>query len=80
MTDIVELATLAPDFTSNPNPHYAALHARGPVHRVRLSDGQEVWLIVGHDESRAALADPRFVALTNHLRNIFRTMPEATAP
>ncbi|MFI8993602.1 cytochrome P450 [Streptomyces sp. NPDC053542] len=59
MTDIVELDRLGQDFTSNPYPHYAALHARGPVHRVRLSDGQEVWLVVGHDEARAALADPR---------------------
>ncbi|MEU7487367.1 cytochrome P450 [Streptomyces sp. NPDC042319] len=59
MTDIVELDTLVPDFNSDPHPHYAALRDRGPVHRVRLSDGQEVWLVVGHDEARAALMDPR---------------------
>ncbi|MFI9028459.1 cytochrome P450 [Streptomyces sp. NPDC053560] len=59
MTDIVELGTLVPDFNSDPHPHYAALRDRGPVHRVRLSDGQEVWLVVGHDEARAALMDPR---------------------
>jgi NitT/TauT family transport system ATP-binding protein len=27
-----------------------------------------------------SMADPRFVALTNHLRNIFRTMPGASTP
>ncbi|GAA0461069.1 cytochrome P450 [Streptomyces olivaceiscleroticus] len=59
MTDTVELTALVPDFNSDPYPHYAALRDRGPVHRVRLPDGREVWLIVGHDEGRAALVDPR---------------------
>lgn len=59
MTDIVELTELIPDFTRDPYPHYAALRGRGPVHRVRLPDGREVWLVVGYDEARAALADPR---------------------
>ncbi|MFC6066811.1 cytochrome P450 family protein [Streptomyces ochraceiscleroticus] len=59
MTDIVELTALGPDFTSDPYPYYAALRVRGPVHRVRLPDGREVWLVVGYDEARAALADPR---------------------
>ncbi|POX36160.1 cytochrome P450 [Streptomyces sp. Ru73] len=59
MTDIVELTALGADFTSDPYPHYAALRDRGPVHRTRLPDGREVWLVVGHEEARAALADPR---------------------
>ncbi|WP_406341743.1 cytochrome P450 [Streptomyces sp. NBC_00648] len=48
------------DFTANPYPYYAKLRAEGPVHRVRTHESDEVWLIVGHDEARAALADPRF--------------------
>ncbi|MFI1171473.1 cytochrome P450 [Streptomyces melanogenes] len=48
------------DFTANPYPYYAKLRAEGPVHRVRTHETDEVWLIVGHDEARAALADARF--------------------
>lgn len=29
------------------------------MHQVRLPDGREAWLVVGHDAARAALADPR---------------------
>lgn len=59
MKEVVELAALVPDFTSDPYPHYAALREQGPVHRVRLPEGREVWLVVGHEEVRAALTDPR---------------------
>ncbi|MGI5471593.1 cytochrome P450 family protein [Streptomyces sp. CA-132043] len=59
MTDIVELSALEPDFNTNPYPHYAELRAKGPVHQVRLPDGRDVWMVVGHDEARAALVDPR---------------------
>ncbi|MFG2145484.1 cytochrome P450 [Streptomyces sp. NPDC048696] len=47
------------DFTANPYPYYAKLRAEGPVHRVRTHEADEVWLVVGHEEARAALADPR---------------------
>ncbi len=32
---------------------------RGPVHAVTLADGHDGWLVVGYDEARAALNDPR---------------------
>ncbi|MFD9792260.1 cytochrome P450 [Streptomyces sp. NPDC059070] len=48
------------DFTANPYPYYAKLRAEGPVHRVRTHEMDEVWLIVGYEEARAALADGRF--------------------
>ncbi|MEV6547092.1 cytochrome P450 [Streptomyces sp. NPDC051597] len=48
------------DFTAHPYPYYAKLRAEGPVHRVRTREMDEVWLIVGHEEARAALADGRF--------------------
>ncbi|MBD0748040.1 cytochrome P450 [Streptomyces sp. CBMA152] len=47
------------DFTANPYPYYAKLRAEGPVHRVRTHESDEVWLVVGHEQARAALADPR---------------------
>ncbi|MEU1890180.1 cytochrome P450 family protein [Streptomyces pristinaespiralis] len=55
----VDLDQYGPDFTANPYPYYARLRESGPVHRVRGADGGEFWLIVGHEEARAALGDPR---------------------
>ncbi|HEX2297740.1 MAG TPA: cytochrome P450 [Pseudonocardiaceae bacterium] len=59
MPDIVDLGALGEDFTRDPYPFYAKLRAQGPVHRVRLPEGPEAWLVVGHDAARAALSDPR---------------------
>ncbi|WP_079063946.1 cytochrome P450 family protein [Streptomyces sp. NRRL F-4489] len=56
---VVDLGSYGPDFVADPYPYYAALRARGPVHRVRTPFGQEAWLIVGHEAVRTALADPR---------------------
>ncbi|MFJ3952463.1 cytochrome P450 [Streptomyces libani] len=55
----VDLAALGEDFVRDPYEVYARLRARGPVHRVRLPEGTAVWLVVGYDEVRAALSDPR---------------------
>ncbi|MFB7497265.1 cytochrome P450 [Streptomyces sp. NPDC056161] len=57
-SDLVDLADLGQDFTHDPYPVYAALRARGPVHRVRMPEGAEAWLVVGHEAGRAVLADP----------------------
>src|SRR5947208_449506 len=43
----------------NPYPLFAAVRGRGPVHKVTLADGHDAWLIVGHDEAKAALNDAR---------------------
>ncbi|MFB7916470.1 cytochrome P450 [Streptomyces sp. NPDC056061] len=48
------------EFTANPYPYYARLRARGPVHTIRTDEFERIWLVVGYDEGRAALADPRF--------------------
>ncbi len=55
----VDLAAMGDEFTRDPYRVYAELRARGPVHRVRMPEGVESWLVVGHDEIRAALNDPR---------------------
>ena len=63
MGEAIDLGEYA-GFTADPYPVYEELRARGPVHRVRLpkpADDGEAWLIVGHEEARAALADPRLV-------------------
>ncbi|MFI1717474.1 cytochrome P450 [Streptomyces litmocidini] len=56
---VIELGEYGADFTANPYPYYAKLREAGPVHEVRMPDGFQFWLIVGHEEGRAALADPR---------------------
>ncbi|WP_406375023.1 cytochrome P450 [Streptomyces sp. NBC_00647] len=59
---MIDLGEYGARFTENPHPVYAELRALGPVHRVRLPspDAQhETWLVVGYEEARAALADPR---------------------
>ncbi|MFJ8751913.1 cytochrome P450 [Streptomyces sp. NPDC102441] len=50
----------AADFSANPYPYYAKLRAEGPAHPVRTDEFERVWMIVGYEEARAALADQRF--------------------
>ena len=56
---VIELGEYGADFTANPYPYYAKLRESGPVHEVRMPDGFQFWLVVGHEEGRAAFADPR---------------------
>ena len=44
---------------NDPFPLFAQVRADGPVHEVRLADGHPAWLVVGYDEARALLNDPR---------------------
>lgn len=62
MTTVIELAEFGDGFRDDPHPVYARLRELGPVHRVRLpppDEDYETWLVVGHEEARSALADPR---------------------
>src|SRR4051794_40573948 len=43
----------------NPFPTYSEVREHGPVHQVTLADGHGAWLVVGYDEARRALNDPR---------------------
>ncbi|NBE51839.1 cytochrome P450 family protein [Streptomyces boluensis] len=54
-----ELAAWTGDFGIDPYPAFRALRERGPVHHVRFPTGDTAWMILGHEEARAALADPR---------------------
>lgn len=58
---MIDLGEYGTRFTEDPYPVYAELRERGPVHRVRTPSpgGFECWLVVGYEEARAALADPR---------------------
>ena len=48
-----------PTVRDDPFPLFADMQAEGPVHRVRLADGHEAWLVVDHDAARHALGDAR---------------------
>lgn len=61
-----ELAPEGHDLATDPYPVYAALRAKGPVHRVLVPDSGECWLVVTRDAARAALTDPR---LRNDIRH-----------
>ncbi|MGW6267719.1 cytochrome P450 family protein [Streptomyces sp. NPDC055060] len=62
----VQLADLTADFIGDPYSAFTALRPRGPVHHVRFPTGDESWLVIGHEEVRAAFADPR---LRNDVRH-----------
>ncbi|MFB8001599.1 cytochrome P450 [Nocardia sp. NPDC056000] len=46
-------------FFADPHEHYRRWREAGPVHRVDFGDGLDRWLILGYEQGRAALADPR---------------------
>ncbi|WP_369019965.1 cytochrome P450 [Streptomyces californicus] len=57
---LTDLAAFGEQFTRDPYPVYAALREKGPVHRVRIPEGADAWLVVGHELGRTLLADQRF--------------------
>ncbi|MEV8632928.1 cytochrome P450, partial [Streptosporangium sp. NPDC051023] len=46
----------------HPPPGYAKLREHGPLARVTLAGGRPAWLVTGHAETRALLADSRISA------------------
>ncbi|WP_165989806.1 cytochrome P450 [Streptomyces sp. YIM 98790] len=55
---VVDLKQLGPDFLRDPYPVYARLRAEAPVHPVLDPDGEELWLVVGHEACRTAFTHP----------------------
>src|SRR5437879_3559552 len=59
MTDTIPDLSLTRTCPFDPPDGAAELRERGPVAPVRLFDGSTPWLVTGHTEARALLADPR---------------------
>ena len=47
------------DVQDDPYPHFAAMREVCPVHHVRLGEGHDAWLVIGHAAARQALKDGR---------------------
>ncbi|WP_084468245.1 cytochrome P450 [Actinokineospora inagensis] len=59
-----------------PATRLTELAAEGPVHRVTTSTGQHSWLVTGHEQARAVLADPRFSVDVTRSEQAMARLPE----
>jgi cytochrome P450 len=56
---VLDLDAYGKSFVVDPCPVYAELREQGPVHRIRTAELGEQWLVVGYEQARALLDDPR---------------------
>ncbi|HWD06592.1 MAG TPA: cytochrome P450 [Amycolatopsis sp.] len=49
-----------------PPEEYTRTREEAPVHRVRIPDGRQAWVVSRHEDVRAVLGDPRFSADRMH--------------
>ncbi|MFI7638970.1 cytochrome P450 [Nonomuraea sp. NPDC049400] len=54
------------EFQADPYPGYARLREEAPVHRTSGPMDSDIWLIVGHEQAREALTDPRLSKSSRH--------------
>jgi cytochrome P450 len=59
MSSPVTWGAFDPTIRDDPYPYFESLRARCPVHQVRLADGHDAWLVLGHAAARQALKDTR---------------------
>ncbi|NNH74891.1 cytochrome P450 [Nocardia uniformis] len=59
------------DFHADPHKYYDRWRAQGPVHHVQFPGGIPSWVIIGHVEGRAALADHRLRKNSTDLYHLF---------
>jgi cytochrome P450 len=60
----------------DPFPTFAEVRRRCPVQHVRLPDGHEAWVVLGHDAARLALGDER---LSKNMVAALKQDPEVVA-
>ncbi|MEU4804250.1 cytochrome P450 [Actinosynnema sp. NPDC023587] len=73
---------LPPEYTErtpgrpfDPVAHQRDLGREGPVHEVAMNDGDRAWLITGHEQVRALLADPRLSSDRFRSTRLVQKMP-----
>jgi cytochrome P450 len=76
--ELVDLGKLSQDFDGDPYAVFALLRERGPVHHIRMAQGADGWLVVGYDEVRATLADPRLTKNWEHAADKLRKLRVST--
>src|SRR3954464_4159257 len=59
MTTVEALRAWGAYDRDDPFPLFAEVRELGAVHAVTLADGHDAWLVVGYEEARIALNDPR---------------------
>ncbi|MFI1912629.1 cytochrome P450 [Nocardia sp. NPDC020380] len=67
-TDLVE--EVGDDFFDDPHRYYRRWREGGPVKHIRMPDGWESWVVLGYNEARTALTDPRVRKGVGGLREI----------
>lgn len=72
---VQHLPRLGRAFIQDPHTTYRELRAAGPVCRVTMWGGQQVWLITHYAEAKAALVDPR---LSKDWRGVMDLFPSGT--
>jgi cytochrome P450 len=71
-TDTARLERVGADFQADPHKYYRRWREAGPVHHVQLPAGFACWVVIGYEEGRAALADPRLRKDSSSFHEILR--------
>ncbi|WP_410660683.1 cytochrome P450 family protein [Amycolatopsis sp. lyj-112] len=66
-----DLKNLAEDLVQEPHRISSLLREGGPVRKVRMPRGLDVWIVTGYAEARAVLSDPRVGKDTTQIRRLF---------
>ena len=76
MTQTIEtgIEDVGADFFADPHKYYGRWRENGPLVRVRRPNGVVHWLIIGYEEARTALADPRIRKNVTELYEIVRRL------
>ncbi|MFD3508184.1 cytochrome P450 [Nocardia sp. NPDC058666] len=78
LTTPAPVESIGTDFFDDPHAHYARWRATGPVHRVLFPDNVIRWVVVGYQEAKIALADPRFRKDISHVDEIVQSKKQST--
>ncbi len=73
-TKVVKEEVIGSDFFDDPHKYYRRWRKNGPVFRVVRPSGLPHWMVIGYDEARTLLADPRMRKDVTELYEIVRSV------